>query len=194
MEVLVNRKFAIFIAFIALLMIPAMGQAVADSNISENTKVRDLSKPLPLFLAVEGGSGFIPGSQPTAYVGIKIGANDVLPRPWTWTIDMGYDRIRESDGFSIATTGMLPLFRLPGPQRNESKNYLRVCAGPGIGYRTPPGGFGAFLSANIMLALLSDQRINEGRFSPFVGYQRRFPMADLPRGDNRLTFGFLLAF
>ena len=193
MEVLVNRKFVItLIALFILLAIPLFGQATPESNNTTNATPHDGSDVLSLLMAAEGGGGFTSGPQPTAYAGIKVGG-DLLPHPFTWNLDMGYDRLRGHNGFSIATSGMLPVFRYPGPQKNEFKNYLRVYAGPGIGYRTAGGGIGPYLSANVMVALFSDNRLGLNYPSPYIAYQRRFPMGNFTQGDNRVTFGIMVA-
>lgn len=147
----------------------------------------DQSNWFPILMAAEGGSGFSPGSgQPAAYAGAKLGVGNVL-------LDFGYDRVRTQNGFSTQFSGMLPVLRFPGPQKDQSKNYLRVYAEPGIGYRAGGGGFGGYLSGGIMVALLSDKRLDFNRLSPYVEYQRRAPFAAPGHGDNRFSFGVMLA-
>ena len=43
------------------------------------------------------------------------------------------------------------------------------------------------------LAELADQRLELKGASPFIEYQRRVPFAAPGRGDNRFTFGLMMA-
>ena len=86
---------------------------------------------------------------------------------------------------------MLPVFRFPKPQRDEAKNYVRVYAEPGLGYRS--AGFGGYSSAKLMIALFSDSRLDLRRASPYVELQRRFPFNSPLQGDNRVVFGLVVA-
>ncbi len=140
-------------------------------------------------LAAVEGSGGIDATrfhQPTAFAGIKLGS--IL------TLDLGYDRIHSKNGFSTEVSGMIPVFRAPGPQANEKKNYLRVYAEPGVGYRAGGGPFGGYASAKVMFALLSDERItHDNKVSPFIEVQHRFPFNSPGQGDTRFTIGLLFA-
>lgn len=89
---------------------------------------------------------------------------------------------------------MLPVFRFPGPQKDKAKNYLRVYAEPGAGYRT--GGFlGGYASAKVMMVLFSDERLTslQTKWSPYVEVQRRFPFGSPLQGDNRVAVGIMFA-
>lgn len=150
------------------------------------TKLYDESNWLAIVMAAESGGGFTPGGlQPTAYAGVKFGVGSIV-------LNLGYDRLHAHDGFATQLSGMLPVFRFPGPQKNESKNYLRVYAEPGIGYRAGGGGFGGYLSGGVMVALLSDKRLDLNGVSPYIEYQRRVPFTAPGRGDNRFTFGLMM--
>lgn len=149
-------------------------------------KAYDESDWLPILLAAESGGGFTPGSQATAYAGVRMGIENVV-------LNLGYDRVRAHNGFATQFSGMIPVFRFPGPQKNESRNYLRIYAEPGIGYRAGGGGFGGYLSGGVMVALLSDKRLDLKGLSPYFEYQRRAPFAAPGHGDNRFTFGLMLA-
>ena len=177
-------------ALMVLLMtltILAGGQTTGGGANPGPSKPEDESNWLDLLMAAQGGSGFSPGSgQPAAYAGVKLGIASVL-------LDLGYDRVRGQNGFSTQFSGMLPVLRIPGPQKDQSKNYLRVYAEPGIGYRAGRGEFGGYLNGGIMVALLSDKRLDFNRFSPYVEYQRRAPFAALGHGDNRFSFGVMIA-
>lgn len=151
------------------------------------SKPYDESDWLPIVMAAESGGGFTPGGlQPTAYAGVRFGLGGVV-------LNLGYDRVHSHDGFATQFSGMLPVFRFPGPQKNESKNYIRVYAEPGIGYRAGGGGFGGYLSGGVMVALLADKRLELKGASPYIEYQRRVPFAAPGRGDNRFTFGLMMA-
>jgi hypothetical protein len=196
MEVLVNKKFAILMVLSLALTIQASGQATPEPDQSA-TKTgtaapEDISKWLALVLAADGGGGFTSGPQPTAYAGVKLGVY-VPPVPWNWNLNLGYDRVRGHGGFSTELAGLLPILRFPGPQKDESKNYLRLYAGPGFGGRAGAGGFGPYLSAHVMLTLFSDKRLDLDHISPYVEYERRFPFSALGQGDNRLKFGLMFA-
>src|SRR5262250_162165 len=100
----------------------AAGQGIPDGKQSPPAAAKapeDLSKWPSLVMAVEGGSGWSspPGGSAAAYGGIKLGAGGIA-------LDLGYDRLRARSGFAAELSGMLPLFRLPGPQKDETKNYL----------------------------------------------------------------------
>lgn len=140
-------------------------------------------------MAAQGGGGLLsnPGGS-TAYGGVKFGIYDGI-------LSLGYDRIQAHNGFSIDGSALLPLFRFPGPQRDETKNYLRIYAEPGVGNRIGSGQFGGYLSAKVMVALLSDKRLTGDTWegSPFIEVERRFPFQALGQGDTRISFGFMLA-
>jgi hypothetical protein len=148
----------------------------------------DDSKWFDMLAAAEGSGGWDsnPKRQPTVFAGVKLGFLGPV------TLDLGYDRKQARNGFSTEFSAMLPVFRFPGPRKDESGNYLRIYAEPGGGYRWG-GHDGAYGSAKVMIALLSDHRMGLNKPSPFVEFQRRFPMNDpLHRGDIRVTFGLMI--
>jgi hypothetical protein len=148
----------------------------------------DVSKWPGFLIAFEGGSGRLssPHPGPTAYGGFKIGGSG-------FTLDIGYDRIPAHNGFSTELSGMLPVFRFPRPQSNATKNYLRVYAEPGLGYRS--GGIGVYPSAKVMMVLFSDRRLTStgSNWSPFIEVQRRFSSEPGQRGDLRVMIGIMSA-
>lgn len=162
----------------------------------------DLSNFLSLLLAVQAGLGVIshPQTATTEYAGIKIGATISSQYPprgngRTLTIDLGYDRVASHNGFASELSALLPVFRIPGPQTDQNKNYLRVYFEPGIGYHAG-AGLGGYGSAKIMFAFFSDRRLRtegDNVMSPFVELQRRLPFGDWRGGDTRVTFGVMLA-
>lgn len=143
----------------------------------------DWSQGPPLLFAAEGGGGVDSAGQPTSFAGAKVG--DLL------FLDLQYDRIQGKNGFTTEGPAMLPLFRVPCPQQDRKKKYLKAYAEPGIGYRTGGGPFGGYASAKAMLALLSDERW--GKPMPYVEIQRRFPFDSLMQGDTRVAIGVMVA-
>lgn len=164
------------------------GQTPNPASTADTQCLRDLSKPLDFLAGIAAGGGWSSNAlrQPTAYAGVKIGISYI-------TLDLGYDRLQARNGFSTELSGMVPVFRVPGPQADESRNYLRVYAEPGIGTRWGGADFGAYLSAKLMLAVLADQRLYWSRPSPYLEFQRRFPVNSLLQGDNRITLGIMIA-
>ena len=199
----------VIVAVAALLVsigLQAGGQTGGATNKTPETKPDkskpdDLSDYFPILTAAEAGGGFTSGapSGPTAFSGAKIGINLPVggryPRLTlrTFTLDLQYDRIQSKNGFSTELSVMLPIFRHPKPLADSSRNYLRIYAEPGAGYRSGSGAFGGYASAKVMLAWLSDDRLNFQRLSPFVEFQRRFPFSAPLRGDNRVTLGVMVA-
>jgi hypothetical protein len=90
---------------------------------------------------------------------------------------------------------MLPITRFPRPQADEGRNYVRIYAEPGYGYRNGKPGFGGYGSAKVMIALLSDSRLtrSDAAPSPFLEVQRRLPFGSPLRGDTRIMFGIMVA-
>ena len=162
----------------------------------------DLSNFLSLLLAAQVGAGMIsnPQTATTAYGGIKIGGAYNSRHPpnsngRTVTLDLGYDRIASHNGFATEVSAMLPVFRVPGPQTDPNKNYLRVYFEPGVGYHAG-AGLGGYASAKVMFVFFSDRRLREAadhNLSPFVELQRRLPFGEWRDGDTRVTFGVMLA-
>lgn len=186
-----NKHFWLVVVVILGFVVSSSGQTSANNGISDSpnheVKPLDFSKMLLLMLAAEGGGGLLSGA-PTAYGGGKIGIGPGL-------LSFGYDRIQAHNGFSINLSGLAPVVRFPGPQKDESKNFVRIYAEPGIGHRSGAGQFGGYLSAKVMVALLSNERLSGDTWkgSPFVEVERRFPFKALGQGDTRITFGYMLA-
>ena len=143
----------------------------------------DWSQGPPLLFAAEGGGGVDSAGQPTSFAGAKVGDLVVL--------DLQYDRIQGKNGFTTEGSAMLPLFRVPRPQEDKNKKYLKVYAEPGVGYRAGAGSFGGYTSAKAMLALLSDDRW--GKPMPYIEFQRRFPFDSPMQGDTRVAIGVMVA-
>lgn len=161
----------------------------------------DLSSWLEIVAAAQGAGGIDAYSthSPEAYVGTKLGIPFSLwcknppEKLTTVTLDFGYDRMQGKNGFSTEVSGLVPVFRFPGPQRDESKNYIRIYAEPGVGYRAGDGPFGGYASAKVMVALLSDRRLDFQKVSPYLEFQHRFPFSSPLQGDNRIAFGLMVA-
>jgi len=173
-----------------LIMFPLQGgaQTSESGRNTESDRPSDISNQLGLLIAFEGAGGWQPGfaTAPAAYGGVKLGGDG-------FTLDMGYDRFEGHSGFSAEASAMLPIFRLPGPQKNEKKNYLRVYAEPGVGYHAG-GSWDGYASAKVMVVLFSDYRLTTtSTWSPFVELQRRFPFNSPLHGDNRIAVGIMWA-
>lgn len=191
--------------FLPVLVLVLMAISVKAQTATPATRTepvpQDSSQSLFLVAADAGGgwSTTAPRS-PRAQAGIKIGM-ELLPLGGksqdfsfrTVTLDLAYDRISGRSGFSTEGSLMLPLFRYPKPSSDESRNFLRVYAEPGVGRRAGDGAFGAYSSAKVMFVLLSDKRLGLEGASPFVEVQRRFPFNSPLRGDTRITFGVMVA-
>ena len=190
-----------FLGLLLSLSIHALGQTAPGSGTSSAQQPYDTSSWLELLAAAEGGGGLLsPGaSQPTAYAGAKLGFPvefgkfDPAKPDYTFTLDLGYDRVQARHGFSTEISVMLPVWRYPKPQVDESKNFVRIYAEPGVGYRAGGGPFGGYGSAKIMISLLSDKRLNFSKASPFLEVQRRFPLSAPLEGDTRFTVGVMIA-
>jgi hypothetical protein len=156
-------------------------------NRAEIREVRiapyDWSQGPPLIFAAGGGGGVDSAGQPTSFAGVKVGDLIVL--------DLQYDHIQGKSGFTTEGSAMLPLFRVPRPQEDKTKKYLKVYAEPGMGYRAGGGSFGGYTSAKVMLALLSDERW--GKPMPYIEFQRRFPFDSPMQGDTRVAIGVMIA-
>lgn len=149
-------------------------------------KPEDESNWLSLMIAGQAGGSWQSGAGPGAYAGIKFGS--------AFAFDLGFDRAQSRNGFSVELSPMLPVLRYPRRGDNSARNYLRIYALPGIGYRI--GGTGGYASAKMMFALLSDERIEscEVKWSPYVEVQHRFPANGLlSNGDTRISLGLMWA-
>ena len=188
---------------LTLAIVPRTCLAQVDGGSSQTQTRIERSDWLAFVVAAEGGFGLDSrvASQPSAMAGVKLG----MPIPVrgeypyetlrTCTLDLAYDRAQTRNGFSAELSLMLPIARFPGPQTDEDRNYVRIYAEPGIGYRTGTRGFGAYGTAKVMIALLSDTRLTrtEAPPSPFLEIQRRLPFESPLRGDTRITFGVMVA-
>lgn len=163
----------------------------------------DTSSWFSLLMAAEAGGGFDGKNpyRPTAYAGAKFGIPGIQfgsfdpakpDHTHTFTLDVGYEHLRTHRGGSAEISAMLPIFRFPKPQPDETKNFLRIYAEPGLGYSWGRG-LGGYGSAKVMIALLSDSRLDFSKVSPFVEIQHRFPFAAPLQGDTRVAFGFMIA-
>ncbi len=189
------RAALLLLLFLFGFSLPALAQTNTDDKQTPPGKTdskppADLSKWPGLLIAFEGGSGLStsPNPSPTAYGGIKIGGSG-------FSLDLGYDRVPSHNGFSAELSGMLPVLRFPGPQKDDMKNYLRVYAEPGLGYRAGGGG-GFYPSAKVMIVLFSDRRLTSyvgTKWSPFIEVQRRFSLQPGQPGDTRVTVGIMMA-
>lgn len=186
----------IFIVLFLSLSLQSFAQIGADEktpapvlNKPDAKPPEDISRWPGFLMAIEGGSGRVSSSNPglTAYGGFKIGGSG-------FTLDLGYDRIPGHNGFSTELSGMLPVFRFPRPQSNEMKNYFRIYAEPGLGYRAG-GGVGTYASAKVMMVLFSDRRLTAtgSNWSPFIEVQRRFALQPDQHGDSRIMIGIMSA-
>lgn len=112
----------------------------------------DLSDWLAFLLAAQAGGGIDADAsgRATAQGGVKLGLPVAFGGEYpsqllhTCTLDLAYDRVHSRGGFSTELSVMLPIVRVPGPQADERRNYLRIYLEPGLGYRAggPSGGYG----------------------------------------------------
>lgn len=185
-----------------LLQSSSLAQTPQGNTQAEAQHPEELSNWLGLLIAAEGAGGSYsnPSPTPSAYGGVKLGL-PVIPaggnhpsRYFDLTLDLGYDRLKSNNAFAGELSAMLPLIRFPGPQKDENRNFLRVYADPGIGYRAG-GIIGGYASAKLMFAVLSDHRLTSNRTlpSPYLEVQRRFPFGSPLRGDNRIAIGLMIA-
>ena len=85
---------------------------------------------------------------------------------------------------------MVPVIRFPDPGPNESKRFLRVYAEPGAGIRRGGGAF-AYISAKVMIALMSSKQLSTFSAVPVLELQRRLPISAPTAGDTRVLIGFM---
>lgn len=190
------------ITLLLLLQSTSIAQTPRNDSKRQEQHPEELSNWLGLLMAAEGAGGWYsnPSATPSAYGGAKIGgpafpAGGKNPsRYYDFTVDLGYDRLNSNNAFAGELSAMPPLFRFPGPQKDENRNFLRAYAEPGIGYRTG-GIIGGYTSAKLMFAVFSDHRLTSNRTlpSPYLEVQRRFPFGSLLRGDNRIAIGLMIA-
>jgi hypothetical protein len=180
---------ALFIFLFFSLSLQSFAQTDADDKTpapvpnKPDAKPQDISRWPGFLTALEAGGG----QSSTAYGGLKIGGAGL-------TLDLGYDRIPAHNGFSTEISGMLPVIRFPRPQRNAMKNYLRIYAEPGLGYRAF-GGVGTYASAKVMMVLFSDHKLTASgsNWTPFIEVQRRFALQPDQHGDFRIMIGIISA-
>jgi hypothetical protein len=197
----VNRFSGSVLVLLMALGLRANGQMSPAPSKVDVEPPYDTSNWLSLLMAAEGGGGSdsrLP-HRPTAYAGAKFGFPihfgkfDPGKPDYTFTVDLGYDRIQSRNGVSSEVSAMFPVFRFPRPQPDENKNFVRIYAEPGVGYRWGGRAFGGYGSAKVMIALFSDKRLDLSRLSPFVEFQHRFFFAGPLKGDNRVAIGVMLA-
>ena len=139
---------------------------------------------LSLVLGAGAGSGVDSAGRPLAFGGVKVGG--------PFSLDLQFDRIQGRNGFSVEGSPLLPLFRVPRFHGGGGR-FVKLFAEPGLGYRAGDGSFGTYASGKIMAALLSDTWRDSGWGSPYVEFQRRFPINSPLQGDNRITVGMMVA-
>jgi hypothetical protein len=146
----------------------------------------DYSKgPLDLILALGGGGGWDFARQPNAFAGVKVGGGPAA-------LDLQYDRTEGHNGFSAEGSAVIPLFRVPAYQPFSTRKFVKFYGEPGVGYRAGDVTFGGYSSAKVLAILLTDTWSSDW-LAPYVEFQRRFPFDSPLQGDNRLTFGVMLA-
>lgn len=188
---------------IALAIVPSTCLAQVETRASQSDTPKERSDWLTFVLAPEAGVGWDSTAphQSSAMAGVKLGMPVAVRGEYphqtlrTCTLDLAYDRMQSRGGFSAELSLMLPITRFPRPQADEGRNYMRIYAEPGVGYRNGTGGFGGYGSAKAMIALLSDSRLTRSGAapSPFLEVQRRLPFGSPLRGDTRIMFGIMVA-
>jgi hypothetical protein len=139
---------------------------------------------LSLVAAAGAGGGWDSGSEPTSFAGVKVGLEGAA-------LDLQYDRLRGQNGFATEGSAVLPFFRIPRFHPEKDRLFVRAWAEPGLGYRAGRGPFGGYTSAKMLL--LFGNRWLDGKVSPYVEYQHRFPFNAPLSGDNRVAIGIMLA-
>jgi hypothetical protein len=146
--------------------------------------VDDSQCPFAMMLAAGGGGGWDSTGQTNGFAGIKIGG--------PYSVDLQYDRIHGHNGFSTEGSAVIPLFRVPHFREGKKDRFIKIFGEPGVGYRAGDGPYGGYSSAKAMAVLLSDK--SDSGAAPYIEYQRRFPFDSPLQGDNRITFGWMIAF
>jgi hypothetical protein len=157
---------------------------VREVRLASTDDYDDSKGPLDLILAVGGGGGWDFARQPNAFVGVKVGG--------PFSLDLQYDRIQGHSGFSTEGSAVIPLFRVPAYRPFATRKFVKLYAEPGVGYRAGDGTFGGYSSAKVLAILLTDTWSGDW-LAPYVEFQRRFPFDSPLQGDNRFTFGVMLA-
>jgi len=188
---------------LVLTTVPSVCLAQVDRGSSQSETPKERSDWLTFVLAPEAGVGLDStaahqsGAMAAVKLGMPVAVRGEYPHQTlrTCTLDLAYDRMQSRRGFSAELSLMLPITRFPGPQTNEGRNYVRIYAEPGVGYRNGKAGFGGYGSAKVMMALLSDSRLtrSDAAPSPFLEVQRRLPFGSPLRGDTRIMFGIMVA-
>lgn len=140
--------------------------------------------PISLLLAFQSGGGWSSGYQPSSFAGVRLGLLGA-------TLDLQYDRVNGSTGFSTEGSAMIPVLRVPKYDREHDRLFFRVYAEPGLGYRAGGKPFGQYTSAKALV--LFGSRWVDGKASPYVEFQHRFPFNSPINGDNRLAVGIMWA-
>jgi hypothetical protein len=145
----------------------------------------DSQGPFAMMLAAGGGGGWDSTGQTNGFAGVKIGG--------PYTLDLQYDRIQGHNGFTTEGSAVIPIIRFPHFQENRKGKFVKIFAEPGVGYRAGDGPYGGYSSAKVMAVLVTD-KWSDNIASPYVEFQRRFPFDSPLQGDNRITFGWMIAF
>jgi hypothetical protein len=145
----------------------------------------DQSEGNPFLMGgLQAGGGWSGGYTPGSFAGAKLGAGGL-------TLDLQYDRVKNSRGFSTEGSWMIPVLRVPAYKKGKDQLFFRAYAEPGLGYRAGGNPFGQYASAK-MLILFGKKWVDSGA-SPYVELQRRFPFSSPMNGDNRIAVGFMVA-
>jgi len=142
----------------------------------------DYSKGFLSLLAAAGGGGEVESTnQADWFAGAKIGG--------PLSLDLQYDMVRGHSGFAIEGEPVLPLFRMPRFRPDEARNFMKIFAEPGLGYRTGAGSFNGYASAKVLVLLTKGW----DKGTPYLEIQRRFPFDSPMEGDTRVAFGMMFA-
>ncbi|MGD0628787.1 MAG: hypothetical protein ABR987_05515 [Terracidiphilus sp.] len=139
---------------------------------------------LDLLFMAGGGADLNSAYQPSGFAGTRLGG--------AITLDLKYDAIQGKSGFSTQGTGVLSLFRFPGPREDQNKKFVKLYAEPGVGYRAGGGPFGFYTSAGLLALFLPEGKV--AMPMPYIEFERRFPFNSPLGGDNRISVGVSIAF
>jgi hypothetical protein len=139
---------------------------------------------LDLLFMAGGGADLNSAYQPSGFAGTRLGG--------AITLDLKYDAIQGKSGFSTQGTGVLPLFRFPGPREDQNKKFVKLYAEPSVGYRAGGGPFGFYTSAGLLALFLPEGKV--AMPMPYIEFERRFPFNSPLGGDNRISVGVAIAF
>lgn len=128
-----------------------------------------------------GGAGLDARNQPNGFGVFKIGR--------AITLNMQVDCVSGHCGFGVENAGVIPVGRYPGFVPGKQQSFARLYVEPGVGYRFGQGPFGAYTSAGALIMFWKGTTT-----SPYLEYTHRFPFGSPWRGDNRIAFGWMIAF